>query len=194
MEMHSFEKWFVNSRLFNFFHTRVFLPKVFALANGTVGPVMLEIGCGTGVTTHEILRRFRHARVFAIDYDAEQVEAAKRRLASFAERVTVQQGDATALALPNASIDAVFEFNVFHHIRKYERAIGEVHRVLKPGGAFYAMDLSRHFFHVPLMGSLFPPEVLFTKQDFIQRLEASGLRIRRVAGNNMVFYLAAAKP
>ncbi len=78
MEMHSFEKWFVNSGLFNLVHTRVLLPKVFALANGAIGPVILEIGCGTGVTTHEILRRFPHARAFAIDYDPEQVETGQK--------------------------------------------------------------------------------------------------------------------
>ncbi len=69
--------------------------------------------------------------------------------------------------------------------------MSEVHRVLKPGGAFYAMDLGRHFFRLPPMGWLFPPEVLFTKKEFIERLEANGLRVQRTTGNNVIFYLAA---
>ncbi|OGF55597.1 MAG: 16S rRNA (cytosine(1402)-N(4))-methyltransferase, partial [Candidatus Fraserbacteria bacterium RBG_16_55_9] len=188
MEMQSFEKWFVNSRIFNFVHTRVYLPKVFALMDGHIGSIALELGCGTGVTTREILRRFPNVRVIAIDYDPEQVKAAKQRLASFGNRIVVQQGDATALALPDASVDAVFEFNVFHHIHECEKAMAEIWRVLKPGGAFYAMDLSQRFFQLPLIESLFPPEVLFTKQEFIQSLEASGLRVRRTAGSELMFY------
>lgn len=67
----------------------------------------------------------------------------------------------------------------------------EVRRVLKPGGTFYAVDTSRRFTMMPVIRSL--SEGFFTKQEFIQRLEASGLRVRRATGNSVVFYLAAEK-
>jgi ubiquinone/menaquinone biosynthesis C-methylase UbiE len=64
------------------------------------------------------------------------------------------------------------------------RAIKEIHRVLKAGGPFYAMDISQRFF---------PPEALFSKEEFIQQLEANELTVLRTAGNNMVFHLAGAQ-
>lgn len=89
MEMQRFEKLFVNSRLWSFFHARFNLSQVFGLTTGDLGPLVLEIGCGVGFTTAEILKRFPGVRVLAIDYDPEQVRAAQQRLAPFGERVSV---------------------------------------------------------------------------------------------------------
>jgi len=189
MEMQTLEKLLVNSRLWNFFHARFNLSRVFTMIAGDPGPVVLELGCGAGFTTGEILKRFPNVRVLAIDYDVKQVEAVRQRLVPFGKRVSVQQGDATALAVPMASVDTVFEFNAFHHIREWGKALDEVQRVLKPGGTFYAMDTSRHFTMMPVIRAL--SEGFFTKEEFIQRLGTSGLRVRQATGDGLVFYLAA---
>ncbi len=103
------------------------------------------------------------------------------------------QGDATALQFPAESFDAVFEFNVFHHIQDYIKAMGEVFRVLKSDGSFYAMEVDRRFFN-RLIKIFFPPEVLFSREEFIQSLKATGFQLEKAQGTRRVFYLMARKP
>ncbi|MBI3660772.1 methyltransferase domain-containing protein [Candidatus Acetothermia bacterium] len=65
-----------------------------------------------------------------------------------------------SLSFPERLFDSVFEFYVLHHIQDYGKAIKEVQRILKPGGNFYATDISQRFFKLPVIGSLFPHEAL----------------------------------
>ena len=48
-----------------------------------------------------------------------------------------RQGNAEALDLPDASVDCVYSCGVLHHTPDTECAIGEVYRVLRPGGEAY---------------------------------------------------------
>ena len=86
---------------------------------------VLEIGSVIGITTEEILKRLPLAKLTALDYDASQLERAKARLA----KKYGKQGDATALQFPAESFDAVFEFNVFHHIRDYHILCGNAEAI-----------------------------------------------------------------
>lgn len=48
--------------------------------------------------------------------------------------VDLHRDDATKLPFADSSIDCVYSFGVLHHIPEIEKVIGEIHRVLKPGG------------------------------------------------------------
>lgn len=104
----------------------------------------LEIGCGRGVGAEVILERFGADHVVAFDLDPDMVERARRRLARYGPRVTLSVGDATTIAEPDASFDAVFDFGIVHHVPDWRAAIGEVRRVLRPGGRFYFEEVTRH--------------------------------------------------
>lgn len=169
-----------------------YLPQLFRLVESASAQNALELGCGQGLTTEEILKRFPNVRVVAVDYDVEQVARAQQRLAYFSDRVVVQQGDATALEFPDAHFDAVFACNLFHHIRDYRQALAETARVLKPNGKLYVMDLDRRFFN-PLFRRLFPPEVLLSYSGFLNDLKYVGLDAESSVCGRWAFFVRAGK-
>ena len=101
---------------------------------------MLEVGAGPGATTNELLRRA--GRVTSLEYDHSYVRKLAERHKS--SRVTVVQGDAASLPFPDNSFSSVLAVLVLHHMRSRERqnaAFQEFHRVLRPGGMFFAFEI-----------------------------------------------------
>lgn len=121
------------------FAGRVVLP--WALQGRELSGQVLEIGCGSGAMAAELLRRFPDVRLTATDYDESMVQAAQRRLAPFGGRAEVRRADATALPFPDESFDATLSFIMLHHVLDWERALGELVRVLRPGGQLLGYDL-----------------------------------------------------
>lgn len=96
---------------------------------GAPGP-LLDAGCGTG----GLLRRLRQdlpARdAVGLDYLAD---AARRAAAKSGRPVTA--GDANSLPFPDGSFGAAVSIDVICHAGVApERALAELHRVLRPGG------------------------------------------------------------
>ena len=118
---------------------RVVLP--WALQGAEPRGDVLEIGCGSGAMAAEVLRRHPDVRMTATDYDASMVEAARARLSPFGGRADVRQADATALPFEDASFDLVLSFVMLHHVVRWEAAVAELVRVLRPGGRIVGYDL-----------------------------------------------------
>jgi ubiquinone/menaquinone biosynthesis C-methylase UbiE len=62
------------------------------------------------------------------------LERTRRRAATSALRVTVRQASAEALPLEDASFDTVVSTLVLCSVDDLDRALAEIHRVLRPGG------------------------------------------------------------
>ena len=189
MEMHNFEKFFVNSDFCSFFHRTLIFPSFFRFINKNLAGKALEIGCGIGKTTKLLAEKYSKLMITSIDYDRGQIERARKN--NNLGNVKFQQGDATKLKFKNLSFDYVIETNTFHHINDYSKAIKEVYRVLKKNGIFYMMDISKYVFFWPL-NVFFPPESRFTKEDFIENLENNGFNIEKSNGR-LLFYINARK-
>jgi SAM-dependent methyltransferase len=63
------------------------------------------------------------------------------------------QGDATALPIANATVDFVYSFGVLHYIPDTVRAVGEIHRILRPGGCclvmlYHRSSLNYYYFNI----------------------------------------------
>jgi ubiquinone/menaquinone biosynthesis C-methylase UbiE len=88
-------------------------------------------------------------------------------------------GDASAISAPAATYDAVFDFGIIHHIPQWRGALAEVHRVLKPGGLFYAEEVLARFIVHPITRHLLehPQSDRFDSAGFGQELSASGLEL-----------------
>ena len=98
------------------------------------GTLLLEIGCGPGVYARRLATRYSAIHAVGVDRSAALVMRARARAAS--EGLTncrFQHGDALALDWPDASVDAAITARLFTVVDA-TRAIGEVHRVLRPGG------------------------------------------------------------
>ncbi len=142
-----------------------------------LGGRALEIGCGRGVGVEIILEQFGADTVDAFDLDPDMVRRAQARLERFGDRVSLWIGDATDIRADNATYDAVFDFGIIHHIPNWRAALREVHRVLKPGGRFYADEVYEKFLSYPLVRALLqhPREDRFDHSRFARGLEAAGL-------------------
>ena len=140
------------------------------------GGAALEIGCGRGVGTDLILQVFGADSVDAFDLDPRMVAQARARLSAHGSRVRVWVGDAGAISAPDATYDAVFDFGIIHHVPAWRRVLAEIHRVLKPGGRFYAEEVLRRFIVHPITRRLLehPQSDRFDTAGFVRGLEASG--------------------
>lgn len=141
---------------------------------------LLEVGCGAGLTTQAIVDLLKPAHLSAFDFSEEQVARAQRRLGA-ATAVDIRQADATALPYADAAFDAVLEIGILHHIPSWRRAIPEVMRVLKPGGAFCFAEPSKGRL-TRGMYRMFPHprEAMFEREELLSELQNAGLTVRVV--------------
>jgi ubiquinone/menaquinone biosynthesis C-methylase UbiE/DNA-binding transcriptional ArsR family regulator len=121
------------------FGDRFHLAALAALVDGnwTVG----DLGCGTGQVTAALAPFV--ARVIAVDASAAMLQAAKKRLQG-SDNIDLRRGDLEALPIDDGRLDAATLMLVLHHVPEPERALGEVARVLKPGGRALIVDMLPH--------------------------------------------------
>jgi ubiquinone/menaquinone biosynthesis C-methylase UbiE len=143
------------------------------------GGAALELGCGRGVGAELVLDVFGAQTVDAFDLDPRMVALARERLAPRGARARLWVGDATAIPVPDAHYDAVFDFGIVHHIPDWRAALGEVRRVLKPGGRFYAEEVLGRFIRHPLARALLehPQTDRFDAAQFRAALAEAGLEV-----------------
>ena len=115
----------------------VILP--WALADTDLGDDVIEVGPGYGATT-DVLRE-RVAHLTAIEIDPELAAGLSDRLTG--TNVDVVEGDATAIGFEDNRFSGATCFSMLHHVPSpalQDRLIGEVARVLRPGGVLVASD------------------------------------------------------
>lgn len=145
---------------------------------GLKGLEVLEVGCGRGVGVEVILDRLGAAHVRASDIDPEQVERAMRRLHGRSPRsYTLSTGDAVSIETGDASVDAVVSFGTLHHVPRWQDAVAEVARVLRPGGSFLFEEVPRHVLDTRTFRTLtdHPREDRFEAREFADELARHGL-------------------
>jgi ubiquinone/menaquinone biosynthesis C-methylase UbiE len=178
MLMNNAEKALMNNPLRRGLQSYYEAPLLRKLGADVGGAHVLEVGCGEGAGAQTLLRRFGAARVTAIDLDPTQIARAQKRLHG-EERAEVSQGDVTALALPDASVDAVADFGIIHHVPGWRDAVAEVARVLKPGGQLLFEEVTSHALARWSYRTFLehPTEDRFSGQEFIEELERNGLMV-----------------
>jgi ubiquinone/menaquinone biosynthesis C-methylase UbiE len=102
---------------------------------------ILDLGCGTGWATRILAQT--HAGVQAIGVDASRAMVARaEELHSYTIRARYEVGHFEALEFPDGKFDLVFSMEALYYAPDLEKALSEIHRVLKPGGeASIVMDL-----------------------------------------------------
>jgi ubiquinone/menaquinone biosynthesis C-methylase UbiE len=100
----------------------------------------LDIGCGTGVFTEQVILGCSPAAVVAVDPSPEQLAFARGR--GELSRVEFHVGDAQDLPFPDNSFDIAVMALVIHFVPDPAKAVAEMARALRPGGtaAAYVWD------------------------------------------------------
>jgi ubiquinone/menaquinone biosynthesis C-methylase UbiE len=106
---------------------------------------VLDIGCGTGTLTTLAKLLYPDANVVGLDPDPKALARAQRKARRSAVSIRFDRGSSDQLPYPDASFDRVLSSFMFHHLRREqrERTLGEVRRVLAPGGSLHLLDFDR---------------------------------------------------
>lgn len=112
----------------------------FALLGAAPGRRILDLGCGLGDDAAALARLVSSGgSVVGVDGSQAMVDAARQRHGAI-EGVSFQVADAAALPFDDASFDACRIDRVLQHIADPAPVIGEMARVVRPGGTLVAFD------------------------------------------------------
>ena len=187
MKLNTAEQWLVNNPARALVQCFYEVPLLRRLGGSVEGGRVLEVGCGRGVGLPLLLTEFGAAHVHGVDLDPRQVTRAQKRLGNkYDGRIDLRVASAEQLPFGDASFDAVFDFGILHHVPVWQSAVGEVGRVLKPGGTFFFEEVTRAALERWSYRTFLkhPKENRFSEAEFLEGLRIRGLRpeaeIRRV--------------
>jgi SAM-dependent methyltransferase len=109
-------------------------PQLADLASVTVGQRVLDVGCGPGALTSELVRRLRADLVAAVDPSETFVAAARERN----HGVDVRLASAEQLPFADQTFDGVLAQLVVHFMADPRAGLSEMVRVVRPGGVVAA--------------------------------------------------------
>ena len=97
---------------------------------------ILDVGTGTGLLALRAARFVAGGRVIGIDHSPGMIEQARIKAHQLAlhEVVIFSQSDAEQLEFSDQSFDVVLSLYALFHFPNPLRALGEMYRVLRPGG------------------------------------------------------------
>ena len=114
------------------------------------GASILDAGCGYGFHAMRMARR--GLKVTGVDFSDAALAAARQNIeaAGLTSQIHVEKGDLLALPFRDAEFDFASSWGVLMHIPEVERVLGELARVLKPGGRLALMENDMASWHVRL--------------------------------------------
>lgn len=157
--------------------------KMYGLIRPVVkGKTVLELATGTGLIAKNIVNAAAH--IEASDTSAEMIREAKRRNHSAKLYFSVQ--DMFCLPYADESFEVVIVSNALHIVPQPEKALAEIHRVLRDDGVLIAPTFthaensffgnSKAFF-LKLAG--FPLHSRWTSEEYLCFLQQNGWTVRK---------------
>jgi ubiquinone/menaquinone biosynthesis C-methylase UbiE len=119
------------------------MDRVMKLLDPAPGALFLDAGCGSGSHTVRIARR--GFRCVGADISSYVLKKAGEKVAAagLQAKASVSLQNLEALSFEDRSFDFVHCRGVLMHIPDWERALGELCRVLKPGGRIVLLESNR---------------------------------------------------
>ena len=157
--------------------------EMYALIRSVVkGKTVLELATGTGLIAKNIVNAAAH--IEATDASVEMIAEAKRDNQSAKLHFSVQ--DMFRLPYAGKSFDVVIVSNALHIVPQPEKALAEIHRVLKDDGVLIAPTFSHagnsfsgkvRAFFMKLAG--FPLHSKWTSEEYLRFLRQNGWAVRK---------------
>ncbi|MFA6159982.1 MAG: methyltransferase domain-containing protein [Parcubacteria group bacterium] len=141
---------------------------------------VLEIGCGAGNFLYELQSLHPRWNIKGTDFSEKIIDNLKRC------NLDVFVSDLTALNLASESVDIVYGWMIMEHIHSINKALSEIHRVLRDDGKFsfsipnagswefnffgknwFALQLPSHLYH-------------FTESTISKILEKNGFEVEKI--------------
>jgi arsenite methyltransferase len=105
------------------------------------GERVLDVGCGPGFYAEELLEVVGPSgSLVGVDASPQMLAVAAKRCERF-DNVAFHEGDATALPVDEASIDAALCVQVLEYVADPTAALAQMHRALRPGGRVVVWDV-----------------------------------------------------
>ena len=168
--------------------------KMYALIQPVVkAKTVLELATGTGLIAKHIVTAAAH--IEATDASGEMIAEAKRDSRSAKLYFSVQ--DMFCLPYAGKSFDVVIVSNALHIVPQPEKALAEIHRVLKDDGVLIAPTFTHaensfsgkvRAFFMKLAG--FPLHSKWTSEEYLAFLRQNGWTVRKSAVLKASFPLA----
>ena len=106
-----------------------------------IAPVCLDLACGTGDLSRRLAAKFPDGTVIGLDLTEAML--ARARLRGQPPNLRYAVGDMGRINQPDNSVDLVTGAYALRNAGDLVEALGEVHRVLKPGGIAVFLDFSK---------------------------------------------------
>jgi ubiquinone/menaquinone biosynthesis C-methylase UbiE len=109
---------------------------------------LLELGCGSGGQTQQLLKRNPHLKITGLDISEEQISQAEHNFKSFPkwkENVKWICGSLETIHFEE-KVDAVFICWVLEHVANPLELLKQAKKVIKPGGSIYITEVYNHSF------------------------------------------------
>ena len=177
--------WDRNAGLYDCFmrKDRAVYEKMYELIRPVVkDKTVLEVATGTGLIAKHIVKAAAH--IEATDASVEMIAEAKRDNQSAKLHFSVQ--DMFRLPYAGKSFDVVIVSNALHIVPQPEKALAEIHRVLKDDGVLIAPTFSHagnsfsgkvRAFFMKLAG--FPLHSKWTSEEYLRFLRQNGWAVRK---------------
>ena len=132
--------------------------------------VVVDMSCATGLFTRRLVKSSDYSRVIGCDYSDSMLREARKRINSDTElndgntntRLDLVRCDVGNIPMISESVDAFHAGAAMHCWPDLDAALSEIHRVLKPGGRYFATTfLTDYFSGVNMVGNTVAQQKMF---------------------------------
>jgi len=158
----------------------------------------LDVGCGDGTVTSYIAKTLDDKdKLVGVDYDPVRI---KRLSSKTNMKITIIEGDAIKLPIPDNYADIINIHHVMEHIPEEEKAMSELKRVLKPDG--YLIIGVPHEAGIPgkilriVHKRMYDPEKnkqsgwhvnFYSRKSMVEKLNKLGMNVVEIKGVGAIF-------
>ena len=132
--------------------TEYFSPVIEQNNNKNEDTVLVDMSCATGLFTRRFTKSNTYSRVIACDYSDSMLTEARRRLNADSEisesstKLDLVRCDVAKIPMKTDSVDVFHAGAAMHCWPEIEASLKEIHRVLTPGGRYFATTFLGNYF------------------------------------------------